>query len=54
MSESIQTSQDDLCYVKICSCVVFSLQAGRKEMGVGGGGGGGDFHACVSRLCYLL
>ena len=33
MSESTRTSQADLCYVKRCCCVVFSLQAGRKTSG---------------------
>ena len=33
MSESTRTSQADLCYVKRCSCVVFSLQADRKTSG---------------------
>ena len=35
MSESTQTSQADLCCVKRCSsgsCVVFSLQTGRKDL----------------------
>ena len=32
MSESTQTLQADLCYMKRCSCVVFSLQAGRKDL----------------------
>ena len=32
MSESTQTSQADLCDVKRCSCVVFSLKAGRKDL----------------------
>ena len=32
MSESSQTLQADLCYVKRCSCVVFSLKAGRKDL----------------------
>ena len=32
MSESTQTSQDDLCDAKRCSCVVFSLKAGRKDL----------------------
>ena len=31
MSGSTQTLQADLCYVKRCSCVVFSLKAWRKD-----------------------
>ena len=31
-SESIQTLQADLCYVKRCSCVVFSLKVRRKDL----------------------
>ena len=30
--ESTQASRADLCYVKRCSCVVFSLQAGKKDL----------------------
>ena len=32
MSESTQTLQANLCYVKRCSCVVFSLKARRKDL----------------------
>ena len=32
MSESTQTSQADLCDVKRCSCVVFSLKPLRKDL----------------------
>ena len=32
MSESTQTSQADLCYVKRCSCVFFFLKARRKDL----------------------
>ena len=32
MSESSQTSQANLCHVKRCSCVGFSLKAGRKDL----------------------
>ena len=32
MSESTQTSQADLCDVKRCSCVFFSVKAGRKDL----------------------
>ena len=32
MPESAQTSQADLCDVKRCSCVVFSLKAERKDL----------------------